>query len=396
MNPEIQSALDSLSQGVMDGDAFRSALQAATGGRQPQVDSEAVAAVHRSLGYVEIGGRWRSIEELKRSGWTEADNLSANFTAHTSPEMVTSIRKGRSQYPEMLGQYLFRTVATGKVNYQYRVYDLSHFALHDTRRGPSAPFGHVRRNYSLETGSLERRGLVALLDRDEIRIAESSQQFGLDVRTDYALLARNGVEMDLENERATMILDTGNYAAGLSVTETTAWDAAGGDSYATIRSLADNLAGRHNRQPEEVGVVLTRQSVEAAYGDPTFKATRSGINQNRQPSMEELRTYWGVGEVTMRDASFSSDNATLSSLYGDIAVGYLMPGRMAGPAEREDSMDHFVEFSWNAAGGLALSPEYIGVQVQGVATSWLFPWESWSNPAVVATDGAFIVKNTKA
>lgn len=395
----IQAALQQV-LGTNDWDRFRSALNGMGG---TQKDWYAQEEMYNRLGYRTVVDRRTgelSVKPAERSRAWHDESTFINVQQGVET-FVPSIRQGRAQKRQTLGQFLFRNVVIGTPTYKYRIYDLSHFAAYDTLRAMNSPFRHVKRAYETTTGSLHRRGFATLLDRDEIAAGEAANAIlgagGIDLRADHAMLSRNIVNNDLESQRATMVLAAGSYSASapdLDVTLSTEWDDASGDARSDIQALAQTLAAYHGLSPADIGVILTDASLTAALADPTYIGKLETTGTLNAPTVGSLAAYWGVGEVVNFDAYISDDNATLTSLYGDVAILYPIPGRGQGLDTRESTFDGFVEFVWNPAGGLALTPVYKGAEVDGVATSWIFPYESWQTPAVVNTTGAAIIRNT--
>lgn len=327
-----------------------------------------------------------------------ADNPFTAATFGATP-FIDAIRIGLARRTPFLGEYLFRRVIVGTPTYKFRRYGVDSFRRFDTRRPAGAPFAVDRRSYETDTGSLERRGFAGILDRDEIAANDAANAIlgaeAVTLRADYAEHSRLVVENDLEYVRAELLLDPASYAAGLDVPLATPWDAVGGDSKGDVRPLAVALAAAHGLSATDVGVVLTPQSMEAAINDPTWSTLRANAGNADTPTGEQIARYWGVGEVVEYDATMVQDDTGVpTSLYGDVAILYLIPGRSQLGTTRESSMDAFVEFSWNPAGGLAREPVYKGVDVAGSATVWLFPWESWQTPTLIDPAAAAIIRNT--
>lgn len=321
-----------------------------------------------------------------------AENVMQGFTAPLAGVMV-----GTNALNQNLGQFLSRRVPVGAQAFRYKVFGKERFIASDTRRGVSAPFKTAGRLFNYATGSLTRRGFAAALDRDDMANADAIQNLfggdvGIDLRYHYGRIASDRVENDLETVRAALVL------ALSATTLTTPWDdPTDGDSKASIVAAANALASANNVSPLQIGVILTRASREAALNDPALiAANRAFGTLPVQPTLERLRDYWGVGEVRELDFWYSTTGSNMVSAYGDIAVLYVMRNNLAGVDTRENSNDGFCDFDWSANGGLHLTPVYKGVETDGMATTWLFPYESWATPTLVNSGALSVIKNTKS
>jgi hypothetical protein len=301
------------------------------------------------------------------------------------------------------GRIIFRSVGVDAIKFSYKTFGKERFLKQDTRRPALAPFKWAQRPYAYTTEQLERRGFVSVADRDEIANAGSiSSGLVNDLAVRKAFEAREQVDNDLESVRATLLNATASYAL-TPTTLSTPWDDASGDSRADIQTIAWALANANNVQPMQIGVVLTHASYQAAQSDPTMIAalTAGGGGARDKigfsPTAAQMRDYWGVGDVQVADW-FQTDPATpdtLASAYGDNAYLYILRDAMQGFDSRESSNDFACDFDWSRAGGLALDPVEKTVEVEGIATATLFPWESWTTPRIVNTSAGALLKNTK-
>lgn len=95
------------------------------------------------------------------------------------------------------------------------------------------------------------------------------------------------------------IFDPQNYPAD-RVTDSTAWewDAVGGDSLDGILQMC----GFVGAAVSTFSIHLTRPAYRAACSDPTFRAFKSGMGGGLPVELSELRSYWGVKEVSVPSA----------------------------------------------------------------------------------------------
>jgi hypothetical protein len=307
------------------------------------------------------------------------------------------------------GTIIFRGVRTMTLAFQYRKWDIESFLRQDTKRGPMAPFKHAQRTYERVPDELERRGFVTTADRDEVKNALAVHQasgghgFVPDLTFRKAKESRDQVSNDLEFERAAILNDPASYALAPLVLGTP-WDAVGGDSRADIQIAAWNLANHNNVQPDAIGVALSHVSFQAVQSDPTMIASLTaggGPGENRighSPTAAQIKQYWGVGDVQVGDFFYSTaaDPTTKISAYTDNAYLYLLRDALTSFDTSETSGDFCVDFDWNLAGGIAREPVFKDVEINGPATAWLYPFESWTTPRLVNSNAGYLVQNTKA
>lgn len=304
------------------------------------------------------------------------------------------------------GRIIFRGVGVPALQFQYRKFGKERFLHQDTRRPALAPFQWNQRQYDRTSEKLERRGFVAVVDRDELANAAATSGmtggFVDDLAVRKAMEAREQVDNDLEAERAILLNAATSYTTAPVVLATPWNTAVTGDSRKDIQTNAWLLANQNNVQPAQIGAVLTHKTMEAVQSDPTLIAslTAGGGGARERigfsPTVAQIRDYWGIGDVQVADW-FQSEPATpdtVVSAYGDVAFLYLLRDTMQGFDSRESSNDFAVDFDWNRAGGIALTPVEKTVEVQGIATAVLYPWESWTTPRIVNGTAALKLENT--
>lgn len=323
-------------------------------------------------------------------------DLTINFQLNIDVP-ITGLVKGHPKLVTMLGEQICRAIEVPTYNFSYLVFNAARFIDKDSERAMRANFQTSGRTFDTEAAKLVRHGWASLADRDELINADAAQAalgIPLNVRAKYATLARDIVDMSLEVKRAALIVAGSSYSSSspdLDVTLAGAseWDSAGGDSRVDIRALADTLAAANSLQIEHIEVFLTHKSFKAAQDDPTFIAAR--VNQSTETAgADELRSYWGVGRVTVGDGYNSTDGVTLTSLYGEVAILKVMQN-LSEYDSREGELDSFVRFLWSRGAGIAVQPFF-----EKMMTSWVFPWEAWENAKTVNTKTAAIIRNTNA
>lgn len=299
-----------------------------------------------------------------------------------------------------LGDLLYRPVSSRTIDFSYATFGMESFVQKSAKRAMRAKFQSSERRIDKVSASLARFGWKTMLDRDELRNADIAEGFiglPLGIREMHQRHAREIVLLSKEVDRANTALAAASYSQSTPDLDVTLaggseWDAAGGDSYDDIRTLAETLAAGNAAQIDDVDVYLTHASAFAAYNDPTFKALRATAGRVDAPTAAELRAYWGVGNVFIGDSYFSTDQVNLTSLYGDVAI--LRISRT--PAEldaTEGQLDSFVRFYWTDFGPDGRPLEAVW---DGDRTSWSFPWEAWELPTTVNTRAAAIIRNTHA
>lgn len=323
----------------------------------------------------------------------EQGDLTINYGLAISVP-ITSLVKGKPRARQLLSRGLFRSVSVPWA-FQYKIFGLEARMRKDTRREMRAKFEKSDRRYDTASGKLVRHGWAAMLDRDEIGIAEASNSLvgtGLNVQADAAALARDIVELDLEYRASVIALATASYSSSPDLDDTigagSEWNAAG-DSRANVRSMVARLAAANGVQPDNIKVTLTDASFQAALDDPELNLRLSNGANIGIPTAEQLRSYWGVGSVVVADSYYSTDGTNLVSMYGDVAIFTI--NNLGGFDTREGELDSFVRFNWQNSPGVAGQPFY-----DPDRTSWIFPWEAWESAAQVNTTAAGIIRNTAA
>lgn len=239
---------------------------------------------------------------------------------------------------------------------------------------------------------MQRRGIEAVLDSDLIQI--SSRGAGLDLAATYAQLARNVVDLEVEAAKADLFTAPAGYGGNSLDLTGSEWDAVGGDSLTDIDVAVDALiAGNPGIGREDIRVVLTGQSKEAAFRDPTWATARASITDLRPATVERLQEYWGVGSVVWRDAYVKAAGGlqfSASSLWGNVAVVFVDPTLNGNPLDSPFGNFSFAK-TFTYSGTASTAPYFTRSD-----NSFHFPWVSYDLPAFINAASGFLIFNTKA
>lgn len=342
----------------------------------------ALAPVRTALG----GAKLRALA-------TTADSLlQGQMGVHS---LLTQIAKGNAaRVRPMFGEVAFRQVPTDTTYFFYPEFNSDHTTIPaNVKRGLQGEIASVDTNWATVESHCQRYTLAGVADIQEI---ENARRAGFINYVEMLItLASAGVRLAGENDRATMVLATGNYISGHDITLANGWDdPVNGDSFASIATACKLITTKNQASKRDCRVVLTNQSYNAASEDPTRLSRGANVlgTNTGSPSLDELAAYWGVGEVVEADAAYTTTNAStanMTSLYGDVALVQLMPEFLGlGGIEQATVNDGFVDvFVTNGAN--ALEPWF-----DNRTTSWWYPYEDNRKPLLIANKTHALIRNT--
>lgn len=240
---------------------------------------------------------------------------------------------------------------------------------------------------------MTRRGAAGKIDDDLISIARRGS--GFDLALELGLLAREVVELTVEEVVANLLTTPANYAGNSTDLAGSEWDAAGGDSLTDVDTVVDTLiAGNPGIGREHIHAVLTGQAKEAAYRDVAWAAARGGIEVNRPSTVEAIRNYWGIGRVSWFDVHSKAAGAarfSATSLYGDVAI-FFVDTTLPGVPLRAQHGSFVFARRFSYTGGTARRSPFFREEFN----SFFFPWVSYDHPQIINPGSGFLLENVKA
>lgn len=309
---------------------------------------------------------------------------------------VTELVLGQPFRRDMLGDMLFRKIAV-PWNFQYQKFDLAMHQKKDAKRAFQSRYQSSGMTVDTVASKLARYGWETMLDKDIIGIANEADSLlgGVPLRIQERMqkLSKRIVDLSLEYDRSVIALAAGSYSSSPDLDTTLGAgsefnDATNGDSRTAIRTMASAVAAANGAlQITDIDVYLTHLAFEAAQDDPLFVSRRQYQNQ-AAATAADLQSYWGVGQVFVGDAHYTTDNATLTSMYGDVAI-LRVSKNLSQFDQEEGQLDSFVAFKWRGTAG-AVQPYY-----DPKISSWCFPWDDYEKQAAVTTTAAGIIRNCK-
>jgi hypothetical protein len=238
---------------------------------------------------------------------------------HPDPELTDALREGDPQFTRSLGEFMFPPFNVGSPYIRIPVHGGGQqYLRHRTERGLRAPHTEIQDSVSTRTFGMSDFGVKAGLDFRETELAEATFR-----RMEFLVaLMDEALRIDQEVIRFELLADA-NWPAGHVLDRTgSEWNSVGGD---TAADLAAGLAVIKAAHPwvryEHLELVMTYDAEEAALQDPTYLASRTGIEYG-QASLEDWTRYTArrLQSVNVGDLLVKSDvNSAAAVLWGETA-----------------------------------------------------------------------------
>ena len=307
-----------------------------------------------------------------------------NYTLGQNP-LVTSLVLGTPQTRQMPSRQILTPLGVDSVAFKWFSYGVERLKSYDTKRGLRAKIRHSDWAATTHTDELVRYSWSIVKDDAEIANGHPS----LRVREVSAMMARDIVQLGIEQIAATLLTTTTSYPAShrLAISAGSEWDAAGGDSYADVTAMANQICDDIGCLPGEINAFVPSVSLRAALQDPVFRASRA-YQTTDQASLDTLARYWGIGSAFTGNVRVASDAGVVSNLYSDCVILFY-PGSAAAYDTSYGELQFGATFSWNR--GMALE-----AWRDPSNTSWYFPWEEWVKHKIINNYCGAIITNCAA
>lgn len=322
----------------------------------------------------------QQLQALHRAVPTPLDN----YTLDQDP-LVTALVLGTPQLRTMPSEQILRPIGVDQVTFKWQSYGVERLRAYDTERALRADIKHADWKVSYASDSLKRYSMSVPKDTAEMANAHPNVR----VREVSSRMARDIVKLNIERIAASLLTTVTTYPAShrLALAAGSEFNAAGGDSNASMQTVIEAICDDTGLQPNDLKVFLPNKSYRAALQDPVFRAIR-GYQTTQVANLSTLADYWGVGEVFTGNVRVASDADVVSDLYGDVAILFY-PGAGAAFDTTYGDLTFGATFSWNR--GMALEPWY-----EPKSTTWYFPWEEWVKHNVINGYCAGIITNCAA
>ena len=319
------------------------------------------------------------LREDRAADWIDAGQVGQD-------PLITAFATGQPQAAVYPSQRLCEQVRVSSWIFEYMNFNTEHLNSVNTERGMRADIKTGDWEVSTTAARLKIFSFASPKDTDEMGNAHPT----LRIRERSAILSKRMVQLDIERRVKTLLTTSGNYGGNVTTLGATAeWDnQTNGNSLANITTAVDAILAVIPVMPSEISVFLPLASLRSAYNDPVFKAARNTAGKVTFPTVEELRTYWGVGEVWSTNIVDKTAAGVVGPMYPDSAIVYYR-----GPGVGLDT--EYGDFTWTANfsldGGSALSPWY-----ENKNSTWYFPWQEYAYPAIINAGAGYLIENTTA
>lgn len=263
-------------------------------------------AISKSLGY--------------GSGTFRAAGAASNL--NPSVALTTMLKEGTPQRILWPGARLAPELPRNSLFVDIVTKGLEHLKVVKTVRSWQEPRKRVVFVQGTRRFSMTRHGLESGYDIALPALIDKAFEFALTA----ALLAKEGVDLDIENEIAGLLGTATNYPSLHRVDETgTEWDAPGGDSKSAYETLYNQIRIAHpGIQRKQFNIFQSDLCHQAALADAAFLAQRVTAQKGDVfPTIEEYQAYLGFGPVWTGDVNVSVDGLTVQSMYGETSIMYV-------------------------------------------------------------------------
>lgn len=323
------------------------------------------------------------LNELKTL-YRAVENPLDAYTLGQDP-LVTSLVLGTPQLRQMPSRQILKPIGVDSITFKWFGYGVERLKAYDTERALRAEIRHSDWTATTNTDSLKRYSWSVPKDVAELANSHPS----LRVAELSARMARDIVMLNIEMLAATLLTTVTNYPVShrLALGAGSEFDAAGGDSNASIQTIVDAICDDTGLQPMDLQVFLPNKSYRAALQDPVFRAIR-GYQTTQIGNAATLAEYWGVGGVFTGNIRTADEDNAVSDLYGDVAIVFY-PGMGADYDTTYGDQQFGATFSWNK--GMALERWF-----DPKTTTWYFPWEEWVKHGIINSSCGGIITNCAA
>lgn len=305
-----------------------------------------------------------------------------------SVPLTAAVVLGQQAVISSVADRILPPILEPKKTFEYLTYGNEHLQREETSRGPRAPYGHSDFTVTKQSVTTSRHGWSAVADEDAIGNADPTIRFGMK----KARWAQRVVQLDLEFEVRDLLVLTGTYDAGNSLTigAGAEWnDATPGDMLADVQSMMVQICNKIGVQFGDLHAFMPRATLESALANVAFLDRRQHILGATRPNVEELRVYFGLGNLFTENLIGLDTAATsVAALYGDDMIIYY-----PGDEPRFDTEYGEARFGvrWSQNDGVVREPFF-----ERKNTTWVWPFDrSWFVDVTNNQAGA-IIKNTAA
>lgn len=312
-----------------------------------------------------------------------AANPTAMFQA--ADGFTTALVVGQQTGRQGVAEEIFRPIGVDNVAFEYPTWNDEHLRQYNTLRGESQPYRHSDVEVSTTAAKLKRRSWAALQDIRTMRNATPSLRLSVKM----AGLARRIVMMSEEFEVALLLNTTGTYTATTTITGGNEWDTANGAPLSDVQTAVDAICAATGLQPSDLKLMLTQTSWLALRNSPAYRGEAQYIKGAAGLTLEDARSFFGVGEVIVRNLIGLAAGATaVAPLYTDKAIVWA-PGD-EGDYDTEYGQARFaVRFGMND--GVATPPYF-----EESISSWVWPFDREGLYSVVNASAGYLILNTAA
>ncbi|MXX62996.1 MAG: hypothetical protein F4112_16015 [Holophagales bacterium] len=286
---------------------------------------------------------------------------------------------------------LFPIASVNLLEGKYIRHSKSGFVEVDIRRAKTGAIQRVRRGWTDESVSLERRSMAGEVAQSDAEQAANIPGAGIALQQREMTLTMDQVSLQIEIEAARVAQDTDSFASGhsTSLASGARWDKTGADPQVAVSDAKALVRRKCGREPnvlvlgyEVCRKLLLREDIkEEIYGDmPRLERTMSDADK-----LMRLARYFGVDHVAQCQALKvqTEDDDDFDEVWGKVAI--LARSELSAES---DTVLHRV--TWGAGLRLMGYPRALESWYDNDHTCWVHPMETYDTPVTITDNAGYL------